>query len=250
VGSNGWQEYRSLFGLSGLRQRLRILKGAYLNHRFERRSPLPPLSRDIYEMVMGEEVVFPPRSLMLQEAGQTFESLYFLLSLAKALETKVAFEIGTYMGLTSWSLARNLPGATIHTLDIPPDKSPALELEASDSHRSPREGLVYDSLPHDATVVQHWADSATFDFSALSDACDLVLVDGAHSRQYVESDTRHAYEIAGARSAIVWDDYWRFSPGVTGFLNDLARSEQIFRVPETRLVVHLSEDARRDLTGS
>ena len=233
-------------GLSSLTRRLDILRRQFLNHRFERRSPLRPLPRSSLSLVYDHEVAFPPYRLLMQPGTQTVDGLFFLVSLAQALGAMSVFEIGTYLGLTAWMLARNLAEAVVHTLDIPSEHNPTLPVGKDDLHRASRDKLVYHWLPRNGTVVQHWGDSARFDFSPWYGQVDLVYVDGAHSEPYVRSDTERALEMVSPAGAIVWDDYWRLSPGVVAVLNELDHLER-WRVPGTRLVVHLQEEARLKL---
>src|SRR5205085_1153787 len=46
---------------------------------------------------------------------------YFLCKIAKALNIKNYFEIGTWVGLSAKNISDNVPGAVIHSLDIPHD---------------------------------------------------------------------------------------------------------------------------------
>jgi predicted O-methyltransferase YrrM len=148
------------------------------------------------------------------------------------------FEIGTYNGATAWCLARNLPSAEVHTLDLPLEQDPALAYGVSDaSNRIRFEQRAYEALPlGDGRVVEHWGDSATFDFGPWRGSVDLVYVDGAHSHDYARADTQTAFELVRDSGAIVWDDYWRRIPGVAAALHGL--SEPLFRVSGTRLVVY------------
>lgn len=229
-----------------LRQRAKILKGQYLNHRFERGSPIPPLPRAAIENVLNVEVVLPPARLLMAPGTQPTEGLLFLASLARGLQAMTVFEIGTFTGLTSWTLARNLNGAQVHTLDIPPDELAVFELEGSDEfHPSASTPMAYESIPlQGGTVTQHWSDSARFDFSPWTHAVDLVYVDGAHSDDYVRSDSKNALAMIGDAGAVVWDDYWRLSPGVSRTLNAMASERHLYRVPGTRLVVFFMPAAR------
>lgn len=230
-----------------LRQRARILKGQYLNHRFERASPIPPLPRDAIDNILSVEVVLPPGRLLMAPGTQPTEGLLFLASLARGLEAKTVFEIGTFTGLTSWTLARNLDGSQVHTLDIPPDEVATFELEGSDEfHPSTSTPMAYESIPlQGGSVSQHWCDSARFDFSPWTHAVDLVYVDGAHSDDYVRSDSKNALEMIDDDAAVVWDDYWRLSPGVSRTLNAMASERPLYRVPGTRLIVFFAPAARK-----
>ena len=246
--AEGWAQFHNLLGVRSLARRLDILRRQYLNHRFDRSSPIPPLPPPVLELIYDHEIVLPPRRLLMQPGTQTIDGLFFLVSLARTLRARTVFEIGTFIGLTAWTLARNLPDATVHTLDIPPDRDPAWTLEADDVHRGSSSAMVYRELSSEGDVRQHWEDSALFDFSPWSAAIDLVYIDGAHSEAYVRSDTENALRSMSPRAAIVWDDYWRLSPGVVKVLHSRDDVE-MYRVPGTRLVVHFAPEARADLWG-
>ncbi|MGH2774309.1 MAG: class I SAM-dependent methyltransferase [Actinomycetota bacterium] len=194
------------------------------------------------------EIVLPPRKHLEKPGGQTLEGLVFLAGLVRALNVSSAFEIGTFDGVTTWTLARNMSSGAVNTLDLPAGERAELILEDSDEEvRGLVSGHVYDELPHPAAIQQHWGDSASFDFSEWDGACDLVYIDGAHSEPYVESDTRHAFEMLSERGAIVWDDYWRQVEGVPNVLHKLA-APRPRRIPGTRLVVHLTPRAEAILS--
>jgi hypothetical protein len=73
-----------------------------------------------------------------------------------------------------------------------------------------------------------------------------VYIDGAHSRDYITNDTNVAFELVSDGGVVVWDDYHRFAPDVTAYLNE--RSDlRLARMPDSRLVVWLSPQAGRTL---
>jgi predicted O-methyltransferase YrrM len=241
--SEDWTGYQNPLGLKSLTRRMNILWRQFLNHQFERRSPLSVLPETALRRIYRHELILPPRRFLMQPGMQTIDGLFFLVSLAKELPARVLFEIGTFTGLTAWCLARNLPDAAVHTLDIPPGETPRLDLEESDLHRAGRMPMAYERLQSVNRVRQHWGDSAGFDFSSWHGACDLIYIDGAHSEQYVESDTSNALRMLSSSGAIVWDDYWRLSPGVVAVLHHRRHELELFRVPGTRLVVHFAPGA-------
>ncbi len=217
--------------------------GVFLDHRFEKSSPLAALSSELLDTIRSPEVVLPPRRHLEKPGGQTLEGLVFLAGLVRALNVSSVFEIGTFDGVTTWTLARNMSSGVVNTLDLPAGERAELSLEESDEEvRGLVSDHVYDELPHPASIQQHWGDSASFDFSEWNGACDLVYIDGAHSEPYVESDSRNAFEMLSERGAIVWDDYWRQVDGVPNVLHKLA-APRPRRIPGTRLVVHLTPKA-------
>lgn len=216
---------------------------AILDMDFDRNSRIAELPAMLLRRICNHEVVLPPTSAMLP-GNQSVEGLIFLVSLAKSLKASRCFEIGTYNGLTAWCLARNLENAMIDTLDLPAEETTALRLGPLDSlNRLRFSEPVYSALPVKSEVMQHWGDSARFDFAQFHGECDLVYVDGAHSREYVQSDTRNALEMLSARGTIVWDDYWRRVPEVHSVLDDMRDLLSLYRIPGTRLVVHFTVGA-------
>ena len=234
----------------GFTHGLRVFKRVFLDDQFERKSQLIALSPESLNAAYTLEIVLPPRRHIEKPGGQTLEGLVFLAGLVRALDVKAAFEIGTFDGVTTWTLARNMRAGVVDTLDLPAGEPTELALEDTDEEvRSLLSGHVYDDLPHPASIEQHWGDSASFDFSAWSGRCDLVYIDGAHSEPYVESDTRNAFAMLSGRGAIVWDDYWRLVHGVPKVLHGLA-APRPRRVPGTRLAVHLTPKAEAHMTRS
>jgi predicted O-methyltransferase YrrM len=225
----------------------RAAGAAVLDHRFNRRSPLPALDEHQQELLRsGEELVLPP-ALWVAPGNQSYSGLAFLVELGRFVGARRVFEIGTYNGATAWCLARNLEAAEVHTLDLPLESQPALEFGVSDAgNRIVFERPAYEVLPlSTGRVVQHWGDSATFDFASWRGSIDLVYVDGAHSHQYVRADTVTALDLVRDSGAVVWDDYWRRIKGVQAILDELP--VPLFRVPGTRLVVHFAPVALQRL---
>jgi len=230
-----------------LPQIVRAGGAAALDYRFDRRSPLPALDARAFAQLSGDaEVVLPPLS-WAAPGNQSYVGLTFLVTLGRILDAQRVFEIGTYNGATAWCLARNLHAAEVHTLDLPIEQDPALPYGVGDaSNRIAFERRAYDVLPlSDSLVVQHWGDSASFDFRPWQRSIDLVYVDGAHSHDYVRKDSETAFSLVGESGAIVWDDYSRRIPGVRAVLNE--RQEPLLRVPGTRVVLYLASALRAAL---
>lgn len=150
-----------------------------------------------------------------------------IAALAQGLGAGSFFEIGTNRGRTSWTVARNNPNISVYTLDVPLEHDStdtALEL-ASDDERFFRPGAAcgeaFRDSPEAARITQLWGDSATFDFSPYAGAIDLIYIDGAHTYEYVRSDTARALDMLSESGTIVWDDYGS-NPGVYELVNEIA----------------------------
>lgn len=166
-----------------------------------------------------------------------------LAALCRVAGAGTFFEIGTNRGRTAWTVARNNPGISVLTLDLPsPDAEVSLSLNASDKAFLGSEwasGEAFHETPEAARIVALKGDSATFDFSPWEGSIDVVLVDGAHSHDYVRNDTEVALRLLSPTGTIVWDDYPAI-PGVYRVLNDRAREfdRPLFHVLGTRLVIY------------
>jgi hypothetical protein len=68
---------------------------------------------------------------------------------------------------------------------------------------------------------------------------DVVYVDGAHSYEYVRSDTENALRMLSERGTILWDDYPAW-PGVYRHLTDIAPTldRPLYHILGTRLVMY------------
>jgi hypothetical protein len=221
---------------------LRSVAGRALDVTFEHSARLPALPEFVLRDSGAEFVQLPPLQL-LEPGNQSHAGLLQLVAIARRVQARRIFEIGTYNGITALTLAMNLPDATIDTLDLPAGGRPSLPVLADDlGNVIAYQRRAYESDPAGARVVQHFGDSARFDFGSVDGPFDLVYVDGAHSWEYVESDTRNAFEIVAPGGAVVWDDYWRGVPDVPRFLHAL-HDYVVYRVPGTRLAVWFADAA-------
>lgn len=153
--------------------------------------------------------------------------LLSFIALAMAQQPQAALEFGTFWGSTTANLAKNLPHATIHTIDLPPDDELARALTAGqpvdDIHliESRQLGKAFRNAPFSTRIVQHTGDTATYDYSAIKDPLTFFLVDGSHTYEYAKSDTLVSLRLAAGPSTIVWHDCDEIHPGVTRWLGEL-----------------------------
>jgi hypothetical protein len=163
-----------------------------------------------------------------------------LCLLCRSIKPKTVFEIGTFNGYTAFHMALNTPvDAVIYTLDLPRDKTITPRLNTTitdDAHIGPSlKTAKYCFENTDVVSKIHclYGDSASFDFSPYSDRIDLFFIDGAHSYEYVRSDTLNAIKCCHPGSVIVWHDFGRAGlNGVSKWLVELSKQgHEIFSVP-------------------
>jgi hypothetical protein len=183
-----------------------------------------------------------------------------IAGVCQVAKARTFFEIGTNRGRTAWTVARNNPEIQVHTLDLP-GKSALAEvafgLNESDQDFFTADwdrGDAYRDTPEAQRIETLLGDSATFDYTPYVGKMDVVLVDGAHSYEYVRSDTENALKLLSDRGTILWDDYPAI-PGVYQHLTDIAArlDAPLYHILGTRLVMYsrlplvqrLSDEERR-----
>jgi hypothetical protein len=150
-----------------------------------------------------------------------FEALA-LGSLARLSNARRVFEFGTYRGISSSQLALNLaPDGKLLTLDLPPSHSPLkFALKEPDEIRIANEELKGDLIPQELRprVEFLYGDSAAFDETPYVGSLDLVFVDGAHTFDYVQSDSLKGWRMLRPGGFLVWHDCRAQTPDVVRFL--------------------------------
>lgn len=173
------------------------------------------------------------------------EELAYLALIARALEPKLVFEIGTYRGRTALNFALNTPDdAEIITLDLPPEDKPSVvgQTNGADANliQASRPGLLFAGRPEAANIRQLLGNSLTFDFSPYADRAGLVFVDGAHHYAAARSDTENALRMVRPGGMIVWHDWGNYGDyhDVMQAVLDVLPGDQVFQIAATQLAVY------------
>jgi hypothetical protein len=165
-----------------------------------------------------------------------------LLSLAVLDDPAVVLEIGTFCGHTTKLLAQNLPRAIIHTVDLPPDfqaeNDPAGTPPKDDFHLivSRSVGREYRGQPGAERIVQHFGDTARWDFG-LAKGATFFFIDGSHTYEYVKNDSAKCWALCGGSGTFLWHDCGTEHPGVIRLLTEWRRDQarEIVRIRGTTL---------------
>lgn len=155
------------------------------------------------------------------------DDIVAILTLARAQQPEAVLEFGTFFGSATLNLAKNLPNAVIHTIDLPPDPTEAAALTngqpVDDFHliASRQLGKAFRDTPYSDRVVQHLGDTARYDYSVIRERLSFFLIDGSHTYEYAKSDSLHSFALAQGRSTFCWHDCDVSHPGVTKWLDEL-----------------------------
>lgn len=180
-------------------------------------------------------------NLNMKLGNVSIQEEYYIAAMVKILQPKRVFEFGTFDGCSTLQMALNSPHAKIYTLDLPMDNIESIlnilpEPDEKCVLRRPKVKCFHNHSTSDR-IIQLVGDSRTFDFSAFIGKIDFVFVDGAHSMNFVKSDTENALKMLSQNGIIVWHDYARGCPGVYNVLNKLNQSLNLSHILETTLVV-------------
>lgn len=178
----------------------------------------------------------------VRERALLYGEAYVLSLITAHVRPRNIFEIGTASGQATLLMARQASEAKIDTLDlgraeatlgVQEDEPPWSDVESI--------GEAYRASEHAGRITQHFGDSASFDFAPFAGRVDLVFIDGAHTYDYVRSDSENALRMLSSGGVIVWDDCNYQNPGVGRALLELSRSgTPVHRVHGTRFAVHRS----------
>jgi len=150
-----------------------------------------------------------------------------ILALAIAQQPRGVLEFGTFWGSATLNLAQNLPQARIHTIDLPPDAASAQSLiegkpvDDLNLIESRELGKAFRGKECAQRIVQHYGDTAAYDYSVIQDRLSFFLIDGSHTYEYAKSDTLRAIALAQGACTFVWHDCDEIHPGVTRWLGEL-----------------------------
>jgi hypothetical protein len=194
-----------------------------------------PAPESMVAFIGGEGVV----------ASLSDRETWVIAGLAKS--ARRIFEFGTCSGKTAHVMALNAPKDTeVHTLTIHPDDLASLKFGDSDDQlhqdvavdEAAFTTFYYEGHPTEVKIRQIFSDSKAYDEAPLMGGVDLVFIDGAHTRSYVESDTAKAMAMLSERGVVLWHDYKPDAPDVFNYLNDLAKELSLVHIKDTDIVMY------------
>ena len=173
-----------------------------------------------------------------------------LCIITKLIAAKRIFEIGTLDGYSALHFAMNSESDTkIFTLDLSPEadgntvlKSTTVDISHQMKH-SKVQKYRFSDTPYDNKINCLFGDSANYDYSEFYNSIDLFFIDGAHSYEYVKSDTLNALKCIRVGGIIAWHDYGRMGVnGVTKWLREFSRrGNKVYSVPGSSLAYYINK---------
>ncbi len=156
--------------------------------------------------------------------------MLYVSAITKHLGASKVFEFGTYMGRTTYHLARNDPAIEIYTLNLSPDE---------DLRYGRYLGVLFKGTEQEKQIHPIYSDSRGFDTTPYKGQFDLVFVDGDHSYEMVKNDTNKAFELLKPGGVIIWHDYAPKSDGLVKFFQEFTKNTPLFRIMSTCLLVYI-----------
>lgn len=198
---------------------------------------------DLSDLLKSDDLHVSLSPLKARTHNTTEFELVSIVALIKDYKGNNIFEIGTFDGRTTRAMAHNLldEAGKIYTLNLPSgSEAVSLETDKVDVGLASKvvSGERFLRTPQEKYIQQLWGDSATYDFSPYHGKMDFVFIDGAHSKDYVESDTKNALQLIKPEGGIIiWHDAHLF--GVKHFFVEWLKKTQypVYFIRNTSLAV-------------
>jgi predicted O-methyltransferase YrrM len=196
----------------------------------------------------------PLQKLILNFAPDTYgdvswQELVTLSSLVVHYKPLRIFEIGTFMGKTTYHLAANSPDqARVFTLDLPQagfeETIAQNPYDMNLLHEGKRHevGHYFKNTAYESKIKQIFCDSRSFDETPYADSMDMIFVDADHFYPSVINDTQKALRMLskdGPGKVILWHDLRQRSDVERGIL-ELCGRDKIRHIKDTMIGIYVS----------
>ena len=196
----------------------------------------------------------PTQKLILNFAPDTYgdvswQELVAISSLVTYYKPLRIFEIGTFMGKTTYHLAANSPDqAQVFTLDLPQENfaetvaQNPYDMKLLHEGKRQEVGYYFKNTPLNSKVTQIFCDSRSFDETPYAGSMDMIFVDADHSYPSVINDTKKALRMLKKNESgkvILWHDLRQQSDVERGIL-ELCDRDKIRHIKDTMLGIYVS----------
>lgn len=177
-----------------------------------------------------------------------------LVSLLKVVNAKTVFEFGTYLGYTS-RLFLNNSDAKVFTIDFgldylsknTKDSDILIDDIANDNYLSinqMKKGAYYLSDLNEENKNRTeliFSDSTTYNFEHLYNKIDFIFIDGGHTKEIINSDTKNAFRMLSDNGIIIWHDFnSKIHRDVTEYLSIKSEETKIYHIENTMLAFYIN----------
>lgn len=167
------------------------------------------------------EIMLPPLEELARPGEVTLPELALLAYTIKRYNIRRFFEIGTYKGTTTLTIAANMhPEGHVYTLDTP---TVPRDLDDKDKRWCKPETVgeeFRDKPGNKEKITQLWGDSRYFGFGQFYGKMDMVFVDGAHDYKTAMSDIKNALRMIKPGGIIAVHDFAVWYPTVMSAVLD------------------------------
>ncbi len=154
-----------------------------------------------------------------------------LISIIEKYNIKSVFEIGTWEGYTAALLMGHPQIDRVKTIDVHNE----MGIEYKHSMHTLRGKEFYGEHLKGTNVEFEFCDSAKYKPKE-GEQYDLVFIDGNHSYEYIQNDTRLALKFKP--KVIVWHDYESSNPQVLIFVTELQKKLKSIKKCENSTAVY------------
>jgi predicted O-methyltransferase YrrM len=169
--------------------------------------------------------------------------MLYVCAIARHVKARRIFEFGTYLGRTTYHLARGEAVERVYTLDLDPKGEHVAQLKLGQAVRAvldrDLQGHFYRGTPYAERVMQLHEDSRKFDVGPYRQGIDFLFIDAGHSYEMIANDTKLAMQMLKPGGVIVWHDFAPKGQEVVSFGRDLARDKPLFWIEDTSLLVYV-----------
>lgn len=224
------------------REMMNFHQGHYLDFAF----------RDVNFLQLVENQ--PTQKLILNFAPDTYgdvswQELVTISSLVAYYKPLRIFEIGTFMGKTTYHLAANSPDqAQVFTLDLPQQNfeqtvaQNPYDMNLLHEGKRHEVGYYFKNTAYHSKITQILCDSRSFDETPYAGSMDMIFVDADHTYPSVINDTKKALRMLKNNESgkvILWHDLRQRSDVERGIL-ELCDRDKIRHIKDTMLGIYVS----------
>ena len=196
----------------------------------------------------------PLQKLILNFVPDTYgdvswQELVTISSLVAHYKPLRIFEIGTFMGKTTYHLAANSPDqAQVFTLDLPQENfeqtvaQNPYDMNLLHEGKRHEVGYYFKNTPFQSKITQILCDSKSFDETPYAHSIDMIFVDADHTYPSVINDTQKALRMLRndeSGKVILWHDLRQRSDVERGIL-ELCDRDKVRHIEGTMLGIYVS----------